>query len=62
MNGKAAEAYQSFAQGLARQGMVCLIFDPIGQGERFQYDVQNGKSIVGAGVNEHLLAGISNSW
>ena len=33
-NGKAAEAYQSFAQGLARLGYVCLIFDPIGQGER----------------------------
>ena len=33
-NGKAAEAYQSFAQGLARQGYVVLIFDPIGQGER----------------------------
>lgn len=31
-NGKAAEAYQSFAQGLARQGYVVLIFDPIGQG------------------------------
>ncbi|MBM4075399.1 MAG: hypothetical protein FJ267_07125, partial [Planctomycetes bacterium] len=36
-NGKAAETYQSFAQGLARQGYVVLTFDPIGQGERFQY-------------------------
>src|SRR5690606_5435135 len=36
-NGKAAEAYQSFAQGLAKLGYVCLIFDPIGQGERLQY-------------------------
>ncbi|MBI3866419.1 MAG: hypothetical protein HY290_31450, partial [Planctomycetia bacterium] len=36
-NGKAAEAYQSFAQGLARMGYVVLIFDPIGQGERLQY-------------------------
>ena len=35
--GKAIEAYQSFAQGLARQGYVVLIFDPIGQGERLQY-------------------------
>ena len=34
-NGKAAGAYQSFAQGLARQGYVVLIYDPIGQGERF---------------------------
>ena len=36
-NGKAGETYQSFAQGLARLGYVCLLFDPIGQGERFQY-------------------------
>ena len=36
-NGKAAEAYQSFAQGLARLGYVVLLYDPIGQGERLQY-------------------------
>src|SRR5262245_24889543 len=34
---KAGDAYQSFAQGLARLGYVALIFDPIGQGERLQY-------------------------
>ena len=57
-NGKAAEAYQSFAQGLARQGYVVLIFDPIGQGERIQYlDEPHGKSTVGVGVGEHLLGG-----
>ena len=32
--GKATPIYQSFAQGLARQGYVVLIFDPIGQGEK----------------------------
>ncbi len=56
-NGKAAEAYQSFAQGLARQGYVVFIFDPIGQGERFQYTTDKLKSSVGAGVREHLLGG-----
>jgi dienelactone hydrolase len=56
-NGKAAEAYQSFAQGLARQGYVVLIYDPIGQGERFQYTDEKLNSTVGAGVREHLLAG-----
>ena len=56
-NGKAAEAYQSFAQGLARQGYVVLIYDPIGQGERFQYADEHLKSTVGAGVREHLKAG-----
>ena len=58
VNGKAAEAYQSFAQGLARQGYVVLIFDPIGQGERLQFlDDDHSKSEVGAGVGEHLLCG-----
>lgn len=56
-NGKAGDAYQSFAQGLARQGYVVLIFDPIGQGERLQYPDEHGKSHVGVGVSEHLLAG-----
>ncbi len=56
-NGKAAEAYQSFAQGLARQGYVVLIYDPISQGERLQYPTKELKSSVGVGVREHLLAG-----
>ena len=56
-NGKAAEAYQSFAQGLVRQGYACLIFDPIGQGERLQYPQGNGKSRHGVGVQEHLHGG-----
>ncbi len=56
-NGKAAEAYQAFAQGLARQGYVVLIYDPIGQGERIQYPNEDLTSKVGAGVREHLLAG-----
>ena len=56
-NGKAAEAYQSFAQGLARLGYVVLIFDPIGQGERLQYVDEQLKPKHGIGVSEHLLAG-----
>lgn len=56
-NGKAAEAYQSFAQGLARMGYVVLIFDPIGQGERSQYAHLPKGPRPGIGVGEHLLAG-----
>lgn len=56
-NGKAAEPYQSFAQGLARLGYVCLIFDPIGQGERLQYGHVEKDHRPGVGVGEHLLAG-----
>ena len=56
-NGKAAEAYQSFAQGLARMGYACLIYDPLGQGERLQYVKEDLSPRFGAGVTEHLIAG-----
>ena len=58
-NGKAAAPYQSFAQGLARLGFVCLLIDPIGQGERLQYptDADPQKSEHSAGVGEHLHGG-----
>jgi cephalosporin-C deacetylase-like acetyl esterase len=56
-NGKAAEAYQAFAQSLAKLGYVCLIFDPIGQGERLQYVDAQLKPKRGIGVAEHLHAG-----
>ena len=55
---KAEKAYQSFAQGLARQGYVVLIFDPIGQGERLQYaHTHDDEQPIRPGVNEHLQAG-----
>ena len=54
-NGKAGEA--SSAQGLARQGYVGFIIDPVGQGERFQYLDEDLKSRLGGGVQEHLQMG-----
>jgi dienelactone hydrolase len=56
-DGKAYQAYQGFAQGLARQGYVVLIFDPIGQGERLQYPNEQLKSRIGVGVREHIYGG-----
>lgn len=55
--GKGADLYQSFAQGLARQGYVALIYDPLGQGERLQYPNDELASRIGVGVREHLYAG-----
>jgi len=55
--GKAIEAYQSFCQGLARQGYVVLIFDPIGQGERMQYVGEDLKPRRGLGTGEHIYIG-----
>lgn len=56
-NGKTAEAYQSFAQGLARQGYVVLIYDPIGQGERLQHVTKDLQPRFGTGTSEHLHVG-----
>ncbi len=55
--GKSTPNNQSFAQGLVRQGYVVLLFDPIGQGERFQYLTGDLKARIGPGVTEHLYAG-----
>jgi len=57
LNGKAAEAYQSFAQGLARQGQACFLIDPVGQGERFQYLNEKLGSRLGGGTTEHNQMG-----
>ena len=61
-NGKAAGAYQSFCQGLAKMGYVVLIYDPIGQGERLQYTDADLKPRVGIGTREHLYAGNQQFW
>ncbi|MEN6345134.1 MAG: prolyl oligopeptidase family serine peptidase [Armatimonadia bacterium] len=52
-NGKAADAYQSFAQGLASKGYVVLSYDPVSQGERTQYPDGKGGSKVGICCPEH---------
>lgn len=57
INGKGAEAYQSFAQGLAKQGMACFLIDPVGQGERFQYLNEKLGSRLGGGTSEHNQMG-----
>jgi dienelactone hydrolase/pimeloyl-ACP methyl ester carboxylesterase len=57
MNGKAYEAYQHFAQGLATKGYVVFIFDPLGQGERMQYPDGSGGSRYGGSVLDHIQAG-----
>lgn len=56
-SGKAGMSYQMFAQALARQGYVTLIFDPMGQGERLQYVNEQLKPKFGAGTAEHTFGG-----
>lgn len=55
--GKAGDTYQSFAQGLVRQGYVTLVFDPPGQGERLQHVNDALKPRHGIGTAEHAYDG-----
>ena len=58
-NSKCAEAENAIAQGLANQGYVVLVFDPPGQGERYQYlETSDGlKSRYSYATYEHAQAG-----
>ncbi len=56
-NGKAYPQYQGLAQGLARQGFVVLILDPIGQGERWQVDRGGPGSPFDNCCDEHNMWG-----
>ena len=50
-------AYQGFAQALARQGYMVLVYDPISQGERLQYPAVEGKAQPHGCCQEHNMAG-----
>ncbi|MBE7462118.1 MAG: acetylxylan esterase [Planctomycetes bacterium] len=58
VEGKAAAEYQRMAQMLARRGIVTLVFDQLGQGERIQFfDVPMRRSWIGhtvAAEHTHL--------
>jgi dienelactone hydrolase len=56
-NGKAYEDYQRASILLAKNGMAVLCYDPIGQGERYQFLDAQGKPLV-RGTTEHTMAGI----
>ena len=56
-SGKADPEYQSFGQSLAKQGYIVAIYDPVGQGERYQYVDAQLKPRHGGGTSEHLYAG-----
>jgi cephalosporin-C deacetylase-like acetyl esterase len=58
-SGKAISTYQHVWISLAKRGFLVLAFDPPGQGERSEYfDPGTGKSKVGIGTREHMMAGL----
>lgn len=59
LNGKAYESYQKCCQGLARLGYVVLAFDPMGQGERTYYHVEDADEEHSRPGRQMLLVGDS---
>ncbi len=56
-NGKAFAEYQRLYIGLVKRGYVVLSYDPLGQGERYQYwDIITNRRRFN--FNEHWMAGI----
>ncbi len=57
-NGKASQAYQSFGHGLAMKGFVCLIIDPVSQGERVQYPNAEGRCKLGLCAEHNMIGNL----
>jgi dienelactone hydrolase len=59
-NAKARDLYQRASIVLAKNGVACLCYDPIGQGERRQFFEANGKPSFGT-TGEHAVMDVSCS-
>jgi dienelactone hydrolase/pimeloyl-ACP methyl ester carboxylesterase len=57
-NGKAADYAQRGSILLAKNGIACLNYDPIGQGERMQLLDDAGKPAIKGSTGEHTQVGI----
>jgi len=62
VNGKAAPLYQAACARFARNGLVTLVLDPIGQGERWSYVEPDGSVSVPCNTHEHSFAGVQCWW
>lgn len=58
-NGKSSETYQRVGILLAKSGMAALVYDPIGQGERYQILRSDGQPRFENGI-EHMLVAVSS--
>jgi dienelactone hydrolase/pimeloyl-ACP methyl ester carboxylesterase len=57
VNGKAADYAQKGSILLAKNGIACLNYDPIGQGERMQLLDASGNPAIKGSTTEHTLIG-----
>lgn len=58
-NGKASDAYQRACILLAKHGMAALIYDPVGQGERYYYLKEDGSPLFGTTL-QHTVMGVGS--
>ncbi len=57
-DGFRSDVYQRVILNLVKKGFVVLAFDPVGQGERYQYfDPDLGESAIGGPTSEHSYPG-----
>lgn len=54
--------YQAVCQRLAKNGLIVLAVDPLGQGERKSYLDAAGRELVRWGTGEHSYAGLQCWW
>jgi len=61
-NGKAYDVYQHLFIGLVKRGYVVLSYDPMGQGERYQYwDFLHHETLLKGTDNQHAMAGLEET-
>lgn len=56
--GKSDDQYQRVARAIASAGLIVMVMDPVGQGERVSYyEPKMGGNMIPASVDEHEYAG-----
>ena len=60
-NAKARDLYQQASILLAKNGVACLCYDPVGQGERRHFFAADGKPQFGSTTQEHSLMDVSSA-
>lgn len=59
---KSEPEYQTVCRWLAKNGLVALVIDPIGQGERRGYLDEEGNQIIQGGTPEHTVSSVQCWW
>lgn len=61
VNAKSRDLYQRASIVMAKNGVACLCYDPLGQGERRHYFEADGKITFGGTTQEHNLMGVGST-